>query len=187
MGAASTILALRRRFWAAIATSAAKEQAILGERTRFGEEGGISNIFGDRSRISIGAEGFIRGHLQVFAHEGSIVIGDWFYAGPGSTIWSSDASGIKIGDRVLVSWGVHIHDTNSHPLEAKQRFAQTEAILKRGHPNVDPGIRSAPVTIGNDVWICTGAMIMKGVTIGDRAIISAHSIVRKDVPADGFV
>ncbi|WP_281033814.1 hypothetical protein [Mesorhizobium sp. M5C.F.Ca.IN.020.29.1.1] len=41
--------------------------------------------------------------------------------------------------------------------------------------------------MGDDVWIGTGAMIMKGVTIGDRAIISARAIVRSDVPADGLV
>jgi acetyltransferase-like isoleucine patch superfamily enzyme len=183
----SKVLALSRRIGAVVATAAAKEQAILGPRTRFGSGGGIFNIHGDRSRVSVGADCIINGHLQIFAHDGRIVIGDWFYAGPGSTIWSSDPAGIKIGNRVLISWGVHIHDTNSHPLDASRRFEQTKAIFKEGHPRNDPGIRSAPVTIGDDVWIGTGAMVMKGVTIGDRAIISARAIVRSDVPADALV
>ena len=38
------------------------------------------------------------------------------------------------------------------------------------------------ITIGNDVWVCTGAMIMAGVTIGDGAVIAARSVVTKDVP-----
>ncbi|WP_285804311.1 acyltransferase [Mesorhizobium mediterraneum] len=125
--------------------------------------------------------------MQVFAHEGRIKIDDWFYLGPGSTIWSSDPVGIKIGKHVHVSWGVAIHDTNSHPMDPQKRFAQMQAIFREGHPRVDPGIRSAPITIGDDVWIGNSAMIMKGVTIGDRAVISAGSIVRSDVPADALV
>ncbi|RWK37346.1 DapH/DapD/GlmU-related protein [Mesorhizobium sp.] len=183
----SIILALRRRFWSWIATGAARESAIIGRRTTFGAGAEIFNIHGDRSRVSIGADGRLDGHLQVFAHEGRIEIGDWFYLGAGSTVWSSDPKGIKIGNRVLVSSNVAIHDTNSHPMDAKKRFAQTEAIWRTGHPRTDPSIRSAPVTIGDDVWIGTGAIIMKGVTIGDRSIISAGAIVRSDVPADSLV
>lgn len=183
----STILALRRRFWSWIATGAAKENATIGPRTRFGAGAEIFNIHGDRSRVSIGADSHLDGHLQIFAHEGRIEIGDWFFLGAGSTVWSSDPIGIKIGKRVLVSSGVVIHDTNSHPMDPEKRFAQTTAIFKTGHPRIDPGIRSAPVTIGDDVWIGTGAMIMKGVTVGDRAIISAGAIVRSDVPSDALV
>ncbi|TIP25785.1 MAG: acyltransferase [Mesorhizobium sp.] len=183
----SAILAIRRRFLSWVATGAARENAIIGARTRFGAGAEIFNIHGDRSRVSIGSDCHLDGHLQVFAHEGRIVIGDWFYLGAGSTVWSSDPTGIKIGNRVLVSSHVAIHDTNSHPMDPKKRFAQTEAIWRTGHPRIDPGIRSAPVTIGDDVWIGTGAMIMKGVTIGDRAIISAGAIVRSDVPADALV
>ena len=164
-----------------------REGAIIGRRTTFGTGAEIFNIHGDRSRVSIGADGCLNGHLQVFAHEGRIEIGDWFYLGPGSTVWSSDPKGIKIGNRVLVSSNVAIHDTNSHPMDPKKRFSQTEAIWRTGHPRTDPGIRSAPVTIGDDVWIGMGAIIMKGVTIGDRSIISAGAIVRSDVPANSLV
>jgi len=41
-----------------------------------------------------------------------------------------------------------------------------------------------PVTIGNGVWICSGAIILPGVTIGKNAVIGAGSVVTKDVPAD---
>ncbi|WP_352452890.1 acyltransferase [Mesorhizobium sp. M0106] len=183
----SAILALRRRILAWIATGAAKENAIIGPRTRFGAGAEIFNIHGDRSRVKIGADCHLDGHLQIFAHEGRIEIGDFFVLGAGSTVWSSDPVGIRIGRGVIVAKDVVIHDTNSHPMDAAARFVQTKAILTMGHPRVDPGIRSAPVTIGDDVWIGTGAMIMKGVTIGDRAIISAGAIVRSDVPADSLV
>ncbi|MCK4830814.1 hypothetical protein KA005_84665 [bacterium] len=42
-------------------------------------------------------------------------------------------------------------------------------------------------TIGNNVWVSTGSIILFGVEIGDNAIISAGSVVTKDVPAGAFV
>lgn len=45
-----------------------------------------------------------------------------------------------------------------------------------------PQIR--PITIGNNVWISIGALVMNGVTIGDNSIIGARSVVTGDVPAN---
>jgi acetyltransferase-like isoleucine patch superfamily enzyme len=44
------------------------------------------------------------------------------------------------------------------------------------------GSRTAPVTIGDDVWIAHGAFIEPGVTIGDGAVVSAGSVITQDVP-----
>jgi maltose O-acetyltransferase len=170
-----------------VALQAAKSSGVIGPGCRFGPNGEILNIHGARNRVRIGANSFVDGSLQVFAHEGRIDIGEWFYLGPRSTIWSSSPGGVKIGNRVLVSFDVHIHDTNSHPMDPVARFGQTEDIFLRGHPRTDPGISAAPVVIGDDVWIGQGAVIMKGVTIGDRAIIGARSFVRENVPADALI
>ena len=44
-----------------------------------------------------------------------------------------------------------------------------------------------PVTIGKDCWIGGGAIICPGVTIGDRCIVAAGSVVTRDVPDDSLV
>lgn len=46
---------------------------------------------------------------------------------------------------------------------------------------------SAPIRVGNDVWIGAAAIILKGVTIGDGAVVGAGSVVTKDVPARAIV
>lgn len=57
-----------------------------------------------------------------------------------------------------------------------------------GHYLDTPSYRtSKPIWIGDDVWIGCGALIMKGVTVGDGAVIAAHSVVTKDVPAHSIV
>lgn len=92
---------------------------------------------------------------------------------------------ISIGNRVLISHDVNIHDGTAHSNDAKQRHEHFKAILTRGHPRNEagiPGVVSAPIKIEDDVWISFGVTILKGVTIGAGSVIAAGSIVTKDVP-----
>jgi acetyltransferase-like isoleucine patch superfamily enzyme len=52
-----------------------------------------------------------------------------------------------------------------------------------GHPVTDQAMDEADVVIGNDVWIGTRAVLLPGTTVGDGAVIGAHSVVRGDIPA----
>ncbi len=84
---------------------------------------------------------------------------------------------VQIGCHCLLAGDVQIFDMDGHPIDADRRRA--------GEPTPLEAI--APVTIGDDVWIGNGALILKGVTIGDRAIIAARSVVTKAVPPDVIV
>ena len=56
-------------------------------------------------------------------------------------------------------------------------------------PDVAPDHReyiTAPVKIGKKVWLGEGCIVMPGVTIGDGSIIGAHSVVKKDIPAESI-
>lgn len=79
------------------------------------------------------------------------------------------ADSIKIGNNVAIARDVIIRDTDAHD------------IIDGKHE------KTKPVVIGNHVWIGTRAVIMKGVTIGDGAVIAAGAIVTKDVPKNSVV
>ena len=150
-----------------------------GARFEWGVE--ITNILGDRDAIRIGSNTVVAGQLLTFGHGGRIDIGQWCFVGPGSRIWS--AASIRIGDRVLISHGVNIHDNDAHPLDAAERHAQYAGIVTRGHARTGDNVRSAPVVIGDDAWLGFNSIVLKGVTIGPRAIVAAGSVVTDDVPA----
>lgn len=90
-----------------------------------------------------------------------------------------DDNKIIIGDNALIAPNVQIY-TAFHPTSCKARF---------GEPAADGSFafcktQTAPVVIGNNVWIGGGVIIMPGVTIGDNVVIGAGSIVTKDIPSD---
>jgi len=167
-------------------TSQAKRNAIFDKNSRVFSEGKVINLQETKSSIKIGKFARIRGEILCFPHGGNIAVGDWFYIGPNSLIWSSDKKGIIIGDRVLVSSDVSIFDNNSHPLDKEERFKQTQEIFNKGHPKNIKTIESAPIIIEDDVWICRGATIMKGIHIGKGAIIGTNAIILSDV-SDGSI
>jgi acetyltransferase-like isoleucine patch superfamily enzyme len=158
---------------------------LSGRKTQFLPSAKIDNICKKSDAIQIGNNTIIGGQLLTFAHGGQIEIGDWCYIGEGTRIWSAES--IKIGNRVLISHNVNIHDTNSHPLEAKARHEHFAQIATSGHPTFTKNILSAPVIIEDDVWIGFNSIILKGVRIGLGSVVAAGSVVTKDVPSNTIV
>lgn len=90
-----------------------------------------------------------------------------------------DCNRIVIGNNALIAPNVQIY-TAFHPVSAVERF---------GGPKEDGSFGfcktlTAPVIIGDNVWIGGGAIIMPGVTIGDNVVIGAGSVVTKDIPSN---
>lgn len=109
----------------------------------------------ERACISIGQRSFINGHLIA-------------------------AQSISIGDDVLVAWNVTIVDHNSHATAFSKR-SQDAVNWLVGQKNWSH-VKIAPVIISDKVWLGFNSIILKGITIGEGAIIAAGSVVTKDVP-----
>ena len=82
-----------------------------------------------------------------------------------------DVMKVKIGSRTLFGPNVQVY-TAMHPVDYKERASGLEY--------------AKPITIGEDVWLGGSAVICPGVTIGDRSIIGAGSVVTRDIPSDVF-
>ncbi len=145
----------------------------------------IDNLRGERAAINIGSGTHVLGQLLIFKHGGVISIGSHCFVGEGARIWS--AENIQIGDRVLISHGVNIHDNDSHPVSAMSRHKQIVQIFTQGHPDFLLDVPTRSIVICNDVWIGFNSTILKGVRIGRGAIIGASSVVTKDVPEYAIV
>ena len=89
---------------------------------------------------------------------------------------------MTIGDYVLISDGVDIHDTNAHSTTASIRRGDPINVFEKMLPMDWSKIESKPVVIEDDAWIGFKSSILKGVTIGRGAIVAAGSVVTKDVP-----
>lgn len=153
--------------------------ALIGAGTTIYNEGWIENPEGNRDRIRIGERCAIRGHLFVFPHGGQIIIGNGSFVGGETRIWSSER--LSIGRNVLISHQVNIMDTNGHSLDPQLREAQFRSIITTGHPFDAPDIQAAPITILDHAWIGHSSTILKGVTIGEGAVVAAGSMVTEDV------
>ena len=90
-----------------------------------------------------------------------------------------DDNKIVIGDNALIAPNVQIY-TAYHPTHYLDRFGE---LTDGGRFNFCKTI-TAPVTIGNNVWIGGGVIILPGVTIGDNVVIGAGSVVTRSIEAN---
>lgn len=117
---------------------------------------------------------------------GRIDIGNRTFINGGTRLISKNS--IVIGNDVTIAWGCYIYDHNSHSLDwrmrAKDIAKQCEDYRACGNfiKNKDwSTVKNAPIYIGDKVWIGFDALIMKGVCIGEGAIVGAKSVVTKNV------
>lgn len=119
---------------------------------------------------------------------GQIRVGDGSSIGGGCMLICTQSGGISVGRNTMLSWDVVVMDSNAHSLDRTMRENDADdwriGVEKQrmGAYKSWYDVNAAPVSIGDGVWIGFGSLIMKGVTIGDGAVIASHSVVTKDVP-----
>lgn len=98
---------------------------------------------------------------------------------------------IAIGENFFMNFGGIILDCNLVCIGANVQCGPSVQLLAATHPLVaaeriiGPEL-SAPITIGDNVWLGGGVIVCPGVTIGDNTTIGAGSVVTRDIPAKVF-
>jgi acetyltransferase-like isoleucine patch superfamily enzyme len=101
-------------------------------------------------------------------------------------VWNADLGDITVGQRCWFG----LNNVIMGPVQIGDRLSMGPNVMVLGprHPDPTQAAKQRDKTIiGNDVWISSGSIILFGVEIGDNAVISAGSVVTKDVPAGAFV
>ncbi len=140
----------------------------------------ILNLTPSKSNITIHKCSYVKQFAEIITlPEGQITIGENCHIGPNTRIWSADR--IKIGSHVGIAHNVSIIDF-SHKTNPYERAEEVSNTIFKGIWPKQSEIPHKPINIEDHVAIYPNAIISSGVTVGKGAIVSAGSVVIKDVP-----
>ena len=130
-------------------------------------------------RVEIGSDSNIECRIVLEAAGARVRIGSRTHVGGGTLL--DAATGIDIGDDVLIAFDVLIMDHDSHSLTFAERRNDVRDWMA-GNKNWHC-VPKGGVTVCNKAWVGTRVTILKGVTVGEGAVIAAGAVVTRDVPA----
>ena len=158
-----------------------QKQCTTGKDTKFGIRARC--ICEQPDSIVVGNHCEIHGSL-ITQDKGKIVLGNRVTIRYATTVGA--VNNIMIGDNVIISNNVTIYDNNNHPTDVGSRRKICEDFSNQELWKWKYS-RNQPVIIHDDVWIGQGAVILKGVTIGEGSIVGMNAVVTKDVPPYSIV
>ncbi len=127
---------------------------------------------GPDAKLHMGRWAWIGHGSKIRVHEGEVHIGAKTVMGQECTI--SAYQHVEIGRECIVADRVMLIDFD-HGVVEVERAIRAQGIYKRD------------VRVGSNVWIGYGACVLRGVTVGDNAIVGTNAVVTKEVPANAVV
>ena len=125
-----------------------------------------------RGRVRFGRFVWIGDGTKIRCHEGEVIIGQKTVMGQECTI--SAYRHVRIGEQCVIADRAMFIDFDHGMVEVERPIRQQ-------------GIYMRDVDVGSNVWIGYGACVLRGVKVGDNAVIGTNSVVTKDVPANAVV
>ena len=124
-------------------------------------------------RFSVGKNTTFRKNFGLYLEKGaSIIIGHDCFFNRGCSV--NCLENVEIGNHTIFGENVKIYDQN-------HKFRDRTKLIR------EQGYSTGRVKIGNNCWICTNAVILKGVEIGDNSVIGAGCVIHHDIPANSVV
>ena len=143
------------------------------------------SVSSPNNKISLGKDTTVGCSFVFESDTGTIEIGDNTFIGASTLISKSK---IKIGSNVTIAWGTTIYDHSSHSLDFQERRKDISRQVECSRRSLNfiqnkdwSTVKTSPIIIEDDVWIGFNCIILKGVTIGEGAIVGAGSVVRENV------
>jgi acetyltransferase-like isoleucine patch superfamily enzyme len=133
---------------------------------------GLELQVGRRGRIEFGRFVWLGHGTKIRCHEGAVEIGAKTVIGQECTI--SAYGRVRIGEQCVIADRAMFIDFDHGVVEVER-------------PIREQGIYTREVEVGSNVWIGYGACILRGVRVGDNAIVGTNSVVTRDVPANAVV
>ncbi|HEU4598706.1 MAG TPA: acyltransferase [Solirubrobacterales bacterium] len=133
---------------------------------------GLELVIARRGEVRFGRFVWIGDGTKIRCHEGVVEIGEKSVLGQECTI--SAYQHVRIGEQCVIADRAMFIDFD-HGVVEVERPIRVQGIYKRD------------VEVGNNVWIGYGACVLRGVSVGDNAVIGTNSVVTKDVPANAVV
>lgn len=141
----------------------------------------------DKKYVTIGDNTILDCLISFESSTGEVVIGNNVFIGRSKLICKSK---IEIGDNVFMAWGTYVYDHNSHSLDYRERekdinqqlldYRSGQFFIENKNWEV---VDTKPIKICSNAWIGMNCIILKGITIGEGAVVGAGSVVTRDVPA----
>ena len=163
-----------------------KNELIKNNNLLIGEGSNVDNckIFHSGTKtnflnIEIGKDCLLEGTIVLYTNQSKVKIGDRAFIGKDTTIYCYNE--VEIGSDIMFSWGITLIDTNAHSLKSSDRMNDVIDWKKGAEFKDWSKVSNQKVTIANKSWIGFNSIILKGVTIGEGAIVAAGSVVTKDV------
>lgn len=169
------VLGVKRRF---------KDKMTFGKGTNFLPQFSLKTNIDDK--VIIGKDCLLGVSIISEGNGVDFKFGDRVYIGKSQIICRT---GIEFENDILVAWGVTFYDHDSHSLDYKFRREDINQQLDDFKYNKGNYIKnknwdvvnSKPIKVCKDSWIGMNSVILKGVTIGEGAIVAACAVVTKDV------
>jgi acetyltransferase-like isoleucine patch superfamily enzyme len=127
--------------------------------------------------LEIGRQSIVQSNIIFEREHARLKMGERVFIGASDLIC---AQNIEIGDDVLISWGCTIVDHNSHSIHWSER--KNDVVHWSQGKKDWEYVKNAAVKISDKVWLGFNVIVLKGVTIGEGAVVAAGSVVTKDIP-----
>lgn len=170
----------------------AADAKLWGQKWRFYERNALpwnrARLHYEMARRRCFARWPLHGDALAMLREGRLRLGEHVLFEPG--VWLTGSGTISIGEGSFLNLGVQVASVGEVRIGAHCMFANGSFVSDADHRFDDPRLpvpwqgftTKGPTVIGDDVWCGANVVVTSGVTIGDRCVIGANSVVTRDLP-----